>query len=87
MSEIVCCGCAVVNRLPPDKPYRSAGCGRCGTALFAGNPCDVSVNGGTQVKRSGIPVLLDAKRRGACLAGQWRRPMSLLPAHWSRRSA
>ena len=60
MSEIVCCGCAAVNRVPSDKPHKSAKCGRCGVQLFAGKPCEVSAQAlDTQVKRSGIPVLLD----------------------------
>lgn len=60
MPHIVCCGCAAVNRLPTDRPAGAAKCGKCGTRLFTGAPCDVSAGIlDAQRARSGIPVLLD----------------------------
>lgn len=60
MHHVVCCHCAAVNRIPAGKPVGAAKCGKCGAGLFEGKPIDISgSNLETQIKRSGIPVLLD----------------------------
>lgn len=60
MTEVVCCNCTAVNRLPADKPADAAKCGKCGARLFTGKPCEVSIDSlNVQIARSSIPVVLD----------------------------
>jgi thioredoxin 2 len=60
ITHVVCPHCDVINRIPADKPAKSAKCGRCHRALFDGTP--VSVNGERlekHIKSSDIPVVVD----------------------------
>jgi thioredoxin 2 len=60
MPNIVCCACNSVNRVPPERSASAAKCGKCGTKLFAGTPCEVTAKGlEAQVSRSDVPVLVD----------------------------
>jgi thioredoxin 2 len=57
---VVCCGCNAVNRVPSDRPAAGAKCGKCGTKLFGGKPCDVTTRDlEVQIGKSGIPILVD----------------------------
>jgi len=42
MRQVVCTACAAVNRVAPEKPAQAAKCGRCGEALFTGQPIEVT---------------------------------------------
>ncbi len=57
---IVCPHCTTSNRVPNGKLAAGGKCGRCGKALFAGEP--VTLTGGTfdaHAVRAGIPLLVD----------------------------
>lgn len=56
----VCPYCAATNRIPKDKPASAAKCGKCGKAVFAGVP--VELTGKTFTKHlntSEIPLVVD----------------------------
>ena len=56
----VCSSCGTTNRLPPDKPAARAKCAKCGTAMFAGHPADVTGdNLERQIARGTLPLLVD----------------------------
>lgn len=58
--HVVCPHCDSVNRLPAAKDARAAKCGKCGRALFSGEPAAASAAGfQKQIERSDIPVVVD----------------------------
>jgi thioredoxin 2 len=58
--HIVCPHCDTVNRVPSAKMAAQPVCGKCGKALFAGQPADLgSAAFLKQIERSEIPVLVD----------------------------
>lgn len=63
MSEsqhIVCPSCVGLNRVPVDKDARTAKCGKCGTALFAGKPVAAeAAQFERQITKSDVPVVVD----------------------------
>lgn len=57
---VVCPHCNAANRLPMDRLGDGGTCGKCKSALFAGEPVELDAEGfEAQVGRSGIPVLVD----------------------------
>ncbi|RUT32797.1 thioredoxin TrxC [Arsenicitalea aurantiaca] len=56
----ICTACGAANRVPPGEKARAGKCGKCGAALFSGQPVDL---GGAaferQIARSSLPVLVD----------------------------
>ena len=60
-SEIIACpGCAAPNRVPLEKPASAGKCGRCGRALFAGKPIELTAaNFAAHATRSDVPLLVD----------------------------
>lgn len=57
---IVCPSCAASNRVPPEKLSAGGKCGRCGSALFAGEPVTLtSANFDKHLAKSDIPLLVD----------------------------
>ncbi|MCP8894710.1 hypothetical protein KYK29_07190 [Shinella daejeonensis] len=59
--EIVCPGCAAVNRTPADKPAGAGKRGRCGNALFNGRPLDAdAAMFEHQTRRPAVPMLVTA---------------------------
>lgn len=57
---IACPACAALNRVPVDKQALAGKCGRCGSALFLGQPVTLtSANFDAHAARSGIPLLVD----------------------------
>jgi thioredoxin 2 len=60
MADIVCPACSAVNRVPDDRPARSAKCGKCKSPLFDGHPTALDdSNFAKHVSRSTVPVLVD----------------------------
>ncbi len=58
--HIVCPHCNGVNRLPAEKLGEGGRCGRCKTALFNGQPVELSqANFSKHIQRSDLPVLVD----------------------------
>jgi thioredoxin 2 len=58
--QIVCPHCAVVNRVPAEKPAKAARCGKCHEALFNGRSAPVDGAGfDRQIGRNDIPVVVD----------------------------
>lgn len=60
MTKIVCSACGATNRVGEDKDLMAGKCGKCGLALFSGQPADV--RGAIlekHIARSDIPVLVD----------------------------
>lgn len=62
MREVVCPSCSAVNRIAPEKPAIRAKCGRCGAAIFSGEPIDVN--------DAGLRARV-AKTQGALLVDVW----------------
>jgi thioredoxin 2 len=63
MSEplhVVCPHCDAVNRLPAARLVEKPVCGKCGQALFAGQPIDLNAaNFDRHIGRSDLPVVVD----------------------------
>ena len=58
--HIVCPHCDTTNRIPADRPYRSANCGQCHHALFEGHPLELTEARFHKHTRSNeIPLLVD----------------------------
>lgn len=58
--HVVCPACAVVNRVPLDRPAAAAKCGACGARLFEGRP--ITLTAATSARhrdRSDLPLLVD----------------------------
>ncbi len=57
---IVCPTCATLNRLLPAKLADGGRCGKCGSALFQGQPIDLNAaNFDKHASSSDIPLLID----------------------------
>ena len=57
---IVCPACATANRVPRERLGAGGKCGKCGAALFAGQPITLtSANFDAHAARSDIPLLVD----------------------------
>ncbi len=58
--HVVCPHCDAVNRLPADRLAEKPVCGKCGQALFAGQPIDLNAgNFDRHIGRSDLPVVVD----------------------------
>ena len=58
--HVVCPHCDAVNRLPAARLAEKPVCGKCGQALFAGQPVDLNAaNFDRHVVRSDLPVVVD----------------------------
>lgn len=58
--HIVCPHCNAVNRVPTEKLADGPTCGKCGQALFVGQPLELtSANFAKHITRNEIPVLVD----------------------------
>jgi len=57
---IICPACSTANRVPRDKLTAGGKCGRCGGALFDGQPVTLGAsNFDAHLSKSGIPLLVD----------------------------
>lgn len=57
---IACPACATANRVPPEMLSAGGKCGKCGSALFLGQPLEAtSRNFDAHAARSDIPLLVD----------------------------
>ena len=58
--HLVCPHCHVVNRLPAPRLESRPKCGKCGQALFAGQPVELSGDTFTKhLSRNELPLLVD----------------------------
>ena len=58
--HLVCPHCDAVNRLPAARLAEKPVCGKCGQALFAGQPIDLNAgNFDRHIGRSDLPVVVD----------------------------
>jgi thioredoxin 2 len=58
--HVVCPHCDAVNRLPAARLAEKPVCGKCGQALFAGQPVDLNAgNFERHIGRSDLPVVVD----------------------------
>ncbi len=58
--HIVCPHCSGINRLPAEKLGSGGRCGKCKSALFDGQPVELTQSSfATHIQRSDIPVLVD----------------------------
>lgn len=59
-NHIVCTACGAINRLAAKGNATAGKCGKCGAALFTGEPAEMSASRlERQIAKSGIPVLVD----------------------------
>jgi len=63
MSEgeiLICPSCATANRVPASRLAENPQCGKCGSALFRGEPAAIDTAGFDRLMRLGtLPVLVD----------------------------
>lgn len=58
--HLVCPACSGVNRVPSERLGQAPKCGRCGEALFQGQPLEVDATTfNQQIGRSDVPLLVD----------------------------
>lgn len=58
--HVVCPHCDAVNRLPAARLAEKPACGKCGQALFAGQPVDLNTaNFERHIGRGDLPVVVD----------------------------
>jgi thioredoxin 2 len=58
--HIVCPQCNGINRLPAEKLTAGGRCGKCKSALFDGQPVELTqASFNTHIQRNDIPVLVD----------------------------
>jgi len=58
--HVACAGCAALNRVPIDRLPDDPVCGRCGAALLAGEPVELTdANFDRVAGRTELPVLVD----------------------------
>ena len=58
--HIVCAHCGATNRLPTTRLGDDPACGRCGQALLAGQPVELTdANADALLAKTTLPVLLD----------------------------
>ena len=58
--HVVCPHCDAVNRLPAARLTEKPVCGKCGQALFAGQPIDLNAaNFERHIERSDLPIVVD----------------------------
>jgi thioredoxin 2 len=58
--QLVCAHCFVTNRLPEDKPYAEAKCGKCAKPLYSGQPVVLDdVHFHRYIERNDLPIVVD----------------------------
>lgn len=58
--HLVCSHCFTINRLPSEKPYLEAKCGKCQSILYAAKPLELNdSNFYKYIERNDMPVLVD----------------------------
>jgi thioredoxin 2 len=58
--HVVCCQCAAVNRIPPERLTAQPKCGKCGQPLFSGKPVELSQSSFQKhLQKNDIPLLVD----------------------------
>ena len=58
--HIACAHCGTTNRVPDDRLTQDPVCGRCGTALLAGEPVELTdANFDAVTSRTELPVVVD----------------------------
>lgn len=59
-SHVACAHCGAVNRVPADRLGEDPTCGRCGQALLAGEPIELTdANFDAVVGKTDLPVVVD----------------------------
>ena len=59
-NHVVCTACGAINRLAAGEKAAAGKCGKCGAALFNGEPAEMSASRlERQIAKSDIPVLVD----------------------------
>lgn len=56
---VICPSCATPNRVPPDRLAGGGRCGRCGKALFLGQPVELTGANFDRHANSDVPMLVD----------------------------
>ncbi|MGO4893950.1 thioredoxin TrxC [Flavobacterium sp. W21_SRS_FM6] len=58
--HLVCCHCFAINRIPQDKTYTDAKCGKCRSLVYAAQPVELNdAHFYKYIERNDLPVVVD----------------------------